>query len=319
MMRRIFPLLACTALTLLFFWKLALTDLILARGDTYTYFYPLWAARDAALRVGQLPLWTPDVLMGAPLLADPQLGTLYPPNWLTISLTPPDAVRISIVLHIVWAALGMFWLARRTVGVGVLGAWVAALAFTFGGYVGAHVEQINQLHGIAWLPWALLVYSAALRRPMRYLPLLAIVFALQVLSGHTQTVFMTGVALTIFGLLSANKTPRTMLGALLGLAVAALLAVVLALPQLYPTLELAGMSNRSGGFNPAQALAFSWNPLLIGRGLLPSYDAQVFGEYVAYPGVAALALALLGALTPNRRCWVWLALVAAGVLLALGL
>ena len=90
---RIIPVLLLIALTLLFFWKLAFTDMILARGDTYAYFYPYWDARNGAFRAGELPLWTPDIFMGAPLLANPQLGTFYPPNWLTIPFRAPDAIR----------------------------------------------------------------------------------------------------------------------------------------------------------------------------------------------------------------------------------
>ena len=314
-------------LTLAFFWKLAFTDLILARGDTYFYFYPLWAARDAALSQGKLPLWSPSIFMGVPLLSDPQLGTLYPPNWLTVGLAPPDAVRVSILLHVTWAAVGAFALARRAIALTFFPALTAACIFAFGGYVGAHVEQINQLQGIAWMPWALLCLHQMRQRPALYIPLLAMIFALQLFSGHTQTVFMTGVALGVYGLVHSftvvsdaarRDQLRRSAVLLISLAAAVVLAVILALPQLYPTLELTGLSNRGGGFNPQQVLAFSWNPLLIGRGMLPSYDAQVFGEYIAYPGVIGLALAVIGLLTWDRRRWPWLALVIVGVLLALG-
>ena len=76
--------------------RLALTDLIFGKGDAYHYFTPLWAARDAALRAGQLPLWTQDLFMGAPLLADSQLGTFYPPNWLTVWLPAWTALKVSV-------------------------------------------------------------------------------------------------------------------------------------------------------------------------------------------------------------------------------
>ncbi len=323
----VLPVLLIIGLTLVFFWKLAFTDLILARGDTYFYFYPLWAARDAALSQGQLPLWSPAIFMGVPLLSDPQLGTLYPPNWLTVRLAPPDAVRVSILLHVTWAAVGAFVLARRAIALTFFPALTAACIFAFGGYVGAHVEQINQLQGIAWMPWALVCLHESTQRPRLYIPLLAVIFALQVFSGHTQTVFMTGIALGVYGLVHSftavsddarHDRLRRAVMLLISLAAAVILAVILALPQLYPTLELTGLSNRGGGFNPQQVLAFSWNPVLIGRGMLPSYDAQVFGEYIAYPGVIGLALAVIGLLTSDRRRWPWLVLVIVGMLLALG-
>ena len=42
--RRAIPLLVA-ALALVFFYRLAFTDSILARGDTFAYFYPYWHAR----------------------------------------------------------------------------------------------------------------------------------------------------------------------------------------------------------------------------------------------------------------------------------
>lgn len=287
-LKRFAPLLLAIVLTLGFFWQLALTDRILARGDTFAYFYPYWDARDSALRDGRLPLWSPDLFMGVPLLANSQLGTFYPPNWALAGLRAPDAIRLSILLHVAWAFVGVYLLARRTTGAGRLAALAAALVYAFGGHVGAHVEQINQLQGLAWLPWALLLLDAALTRPWRFTPLLGAVLALQLLSGHTQTVFITGVGLGIYGLASGRWRFFPVLVA------AALLAGLLALPQLVPTLELTGISNRSGGFNQNQATAFSFGPFVFGRGLLPSYDRTMFGEYVAYPGVIGLGLALLG-------------------------
>lgn len=316
-MRRVGLAVFLVGFVLLFGYKLAFSDLILARGDTYAYFYPLWAARDAAFLQGQLPLWTGEVFMGAPILADPQFGTLYAPNWLTIGLAPPDAIRISILLHLLWALIGAYLLARRVVLLPVIPAIMAGALFAFGGYLGAHVEQINQLQGLAWLPWAGLVYHFALTRPIRWLPVLAAIFALQVFSGHTQTVFITGVGLAIYGLIAAP--PQQRLKAPLWLALAAAIAAVLALAQLWPTLELTGLSNRGGGFNPQQAMAFSWTPWLAGRGLLPSYDAQVFGEYIAYIGVIGLGLAVIGAGSGDRRRWPWIALALVGIVLALGL
>ena len=43
------------ALVLLFCWRLAFTNQILARGDTFLYFYPLWDYRAAALLAVLLP------------------------------------------------------------------------------------------------------------------------------------------------------------------------------------------------------------------------------------------------------------------------
>ncbi|MFN8375923.1 MAG: YfhO family protein [Anaerolineae bacterium] len=328
-MRRLIPLLTLLALTLACFHKLAFTNGIIARGDTYIYFYPYWAARDAALRAGHIPLWTPDIFMGAPMLADIQVGVLYPPNWLTLSLNTPDAIRLSILLHEAWMALGAYLLARRALRLSTLAALLAAALFAFGGHVGGHVEQINQLQGLSWLPWAFCAFHLTLARPtwrerLLALPLLALVMALQVLCGHTQTVFITGLGLALFGLFhlpltSVSRWFKSLLLPVSLLMLAAIAALLLTLPQLAPTLELIGLSNRQDGLSQWGATAFSLSPFVVGRALLPNYDTPLFGEYIAYLGVLGLGLALVGVfLTPRRQSLPWLVLALLGLALALG-
>ncbi len=60
--RDLLALLALLALTLLFFWKLAFTNLIIARGDIFYYFYPY---RDfAAQAVREAPRLSRRLAMG---------------------------------------------------------------------------------------------------------------------------------------------------------------------------------------------------------------------------------------------------------------
>lgn len=309
--RRIFslqsPLLApllLAGLTLLFFHKLAFSGMILARGDVYTYFYPYWAARSGAFLNGLFPLWSPDIFMGVPLLANSQLGTFYPPNWLVTTLAPPTAITVSLLAHIFWAMLGVYILTRRALNLDQIPALVASVLFGLGGYLGGQVEHINQLQALSWLPWAFYLFHQSLResRPENRLPnilLLGTALALQLFAGHPQTVFITLVGLGVYGLaLIASRQNMTYRAGIFRLIVCFLLATVLMLilasPQWIPTLELAGQSNRSGGLNQQQAMAFSFSPFLIGRGLLPSYDGLLFGEYIAYSGVIGLALAVIG-------------------------
>lgn len=361
--QRFVVVLILIVLTLLFFYKLAFTDLILGRGDTYVYFYPYWQARNTALAQGHLPLWTPDLFMGAPLLANPQLGTFYPPNWLTIPFSAPDAIRLSVLVHIAWALLGTYVLARRTIKLDSIPALTASVMFGLGGYMGAHVEQINQLQGLAWLPWLFVLLHGSLIpsvdsgfKPTASFPnfntilytlLLAIALALQLFTGHTQTVFISLVGLGMYGLvyaihaaakrdLSLRKRVFALLRPFAILGAAGVLAMVLALPQIIPTQELTSVSNRRSGLNPAQATAFSFDPYVLGRGLLPSYDGQLFGEYVAYVGIIGLGLALVGALVQSSALpsvgmgegtdrpyrvsprLVWFVIAGVGIVLALG-
>jgi hypothetical protein len=335
---RLLPYLALAILALLFFHKLAFSGLILGRGDVYSYFYPYWTERHEALRDGRIPFWTTDLFMGSPLLANSQMGLFYPFNWPLTPLDAPTAITISLLAHLIWGLWGTYRLGRAQLRLDVMPALLAAVLFGLGGYVGAKAENINQLQALAWMPWVMLWFLPPLPRRLpktarlergvggevlysltRILQV-GIGVALQLLAGHPQTVFITLVGLGIVSLAPSNPlgTPLTT-SARLGtriaaflqysrgvagragmLLVAVLIALVLAIPQLLPTAELSGQSNRGGGLNPQQAMAFSLNPALIGRGFLPAYDALVFGEYMAWLGVIGLGLAVLGGVSGGR-------------------
>jgi len=341
-MRRILRILPISliigALTALFFYQLVFTDRILARGDTYVYFYPYWDIRNEAFRAGELPLWTPDIFMGAPLLANPQLGTFYPLNWITAPFNAPEAVELSILLHLFIAGLGVYGLYNNTLGKdeqSSLPALLAAVLFTFGGYVSYHVEQINQLQGLAWMPILFLLFHLAVtgKRLLLYSLLLAMGFSLQLFTGHTQTVFITGIGLGFYALglgiaaIGGQSTPQNHIRSvgrpLLILAIPSVLALILTIPQILPTMELTGWSNRQGGFNVQQATAFSLPPDYIPRAVLPSYNGQFLGEYGTYLGVIGLVLAILGAIqkpSSEKRTlrWMWVAIALIGIAFALG-
>lgn len=317
---RLIRLVGLAALVLIFYAALVFSGRILGRGDTYAYFYPYWHARDAALRAGELPLWSSVLFTGVPLLANSQLGTFYPLNWPLSIFEPPQAIAVSILIHVLIAGLGAYAFAREALLITPLAGFMAAVVFAFGGYVGARAEQINQLQGLAWMPVILLLTLRVRGSPARGL-LLGMALALQLLTGHTQTVFITGVGMLILsvGQMIASRNyrfweyhteaekqarlrrlDRRQIAALMA---AGLLALVLALPQLAATVELSGVSNRAGGLTPNEVTAFSLSPFAVGRGLLPGYDGPeglISNEYIAYPGVIALGLAIIGALTPIR-------------------
>jgi hypothetical protein len=326
---------ALILLTIAFFWKMVFTGLILPRGDVFAYFYPYWQYRDVVLRTGHLPLWNPYLFMGAPFLANSQAGVLYPLNWPMVWLEVTSAVKAAIVLHVALAAAGMYFFSRRTLSLSLLGATLAASTLAFGGYLTAQVEHINQLQGLAWLPWLFWLWDELIaRRHIRALFWLGLVLALQLLAGHTQSAFISGVGLGAWALWHAvSRTPATegqhsrfpklhmKIWPMAALAAAALLALGSAAAQLLPTLELTRLSNRSSGLPFDEAVSFSLRPWIAGRALLPSYDpTPLFSEYIGYIGIAALLLALIGAWTRRRDKTTQglIGLAALGLFLALG-
>ncbi|MBN1889751.1 MAG: YfhO family protein [Thermoflexales bacterium] len=288
------------ALVVLVFWKLALTNLVIARGDVLTYFYPYLDYAAEATRQGRLPLWNPYLFMGVPFLANSQAGFFYPLNRLLSWLAVTRAVSVTIVLHAWLAGLGAYALARKSLRLGRAAAWTAGAAFAAGGCLAAQVEHVNQLQGLAWLPWLVVCFDGwrdassapGLRRA--WLGLVLIV-ALQLLAGHTQTAFISLFGLGVYVVLSCPLRPWRAWGRqLAALAGAVLLGAGLAAAQLLPTFELTRWSIRSEGLSWREAVSFSLKPSLLGRALLPGYGQALFPEYVAYLGLAGLALAAVG-------------------------
>jgi hypothetical protein len=155
---------------------------------------------------------------------------------------------------------------------------------------------------------------------------IALLFSLQILAGHTQTTFITAVALLLWlaGQMIETRNWKLSISNLQSpissLLFGGLLALLLTAVQLLPTLELAGQSARQSGLTVNEVLSFSLHPLLLTQALLPRIGQSLFSEYVAFIPLTMLMLAVLGA-------WQWrqvrgvlpaVILVVIGLLLALG-
>lgn len=332
-------------LLLLFFHKMILSNLILARGDTFLYFYPYWEMAAEALRAGRVPHWNPHIFMGAPFLANSQVGFFYPLNWLVwFPFATPYAAKASIVLHILIAMWGAYLAGERAMGLDRSGAVVTAVLFALGGYLTAQIEHINQLQGLAWLPWYLVVltYAGDEKVLSNFVVVaktavgLTLLFSLQFLAGHTQTLFISIVMVLLWsvgkianyylnaagedGLLFRFSTMRYRVRVPAALLIGGGLALLVTAVQLLPTFQLTQLSSRSGGLTLNEALSFSLHPLLLTRALLPAYNQSLFTEYIAIVPGTAVVLAVIGVWQWRRWRGVFpaLLLVVVGLLLALG-
>ena len=351
---------------LLVFWRLLLTNRVLATGDAFAYFTPYRDFANQALRTGKLPLWNPFLFLGSPFLANPQSAVLYPLHWPFVALSAGKSLAASAGLHFWLAGLGMALFVRRAARLSWPASLVGGLVFMLGGYLGARVGQINQLSAVAWLPWLLWLLEEAWGReralaagPGRVnwiaAAALALVVALQLLAGHSQTAFINLAGLSVAAIWPAiaallawlwtrlrrvgQPMDRAGLGAggrrLLLLVPVVALGVGLAAVQLLPTLELAGQSIRSGGLTFREVVSFSLDPRRLLIGLLPTFGENLpdrfgtpaYAEYVAFVGVVGLLLAALGLLAGRRTSegnlrsarGLAAALVVIGFALALGL
>jgi hypothetical protein len=308
--------------TLAFYYPLVFLGRALVDYDAFVYFFPQRVYLARALLEGRIPLWDPDLFLGAPFLANPQTAVLYPPSWLFV-LGPVQAIySVQLVLHGFLAALFTYLLARRAFDAHPLAAAIGGLAYAFGGFAVGQVGHLNQISAAAWLPAVLLAY-ARFARTGRWLwvGLGALALCLQLLAGHPQETYMTVIVLGLFGVtLAPWRDPRRLVWCGLGGVALCGLGGLLSAAQLLPTLELAPLSIRGAGVEWRDAVAGSLPSYLSVRALLPPYWLNVpYTEYLGYVGVVPVALAGLALLFARSRGVLFGALIATlGVFLALG-
>ncbi|MFQ6058800.1 MAG: YfhO family protein [Anaerolineae bacterium] len=209
-------------LPLAFFWQAALRQGVFYFGDIFRLYYPQRAAYAQALRQGRLPLWSPDILSGYPLLAEGEMGAFYPLNLLLYRFLPLDmALNYSVILHFMIAGLAMYLFAR-SLRLSTFGSLMAGLTYTFSGFFIGHVDHLSIMAAAPWLPIAFTLAKqedgkgklengrgrffhsplSILHFPSSIL-LCGLVLGVQFLAGHPQISLMTILALVAYALFRA--------------------------------------------------------------------------------------------------------------------
>jgi hypothetical protein len=111
-LQRHYPYLFVIAAPLILFAPFLLGAQMIYWGTPLLQFYPWRYFALESIRSGYLPLWNPYVGNGAPLVANYQSALFYPPNWLLLIVPLDLSLNWLMVLHIVWAGVGMVRLAR---------------------------------------------------------------------------------------------------------------------------------------------------------------------------------------------------------------
>jgi hypothetical protein len=189
------------------FYRLLLTNRVLASGDILLYFYPYRSYAAAAFQEGRIPLWNPYIFSGAPFLANIQAGVLYPLHWPLNWLPVTQQIYWSAAIHAWILGMGGYVLLRRW-GYGWLAGLVTALTLAGSGFYGGMIGHLNQMNGAAWLPWMLWVLE---NNPRYDIPttgsrlaklvslgashvggvaLFSLLVTLTLLAGHTQTAYI---------------------------------------------------------------------------------------------------------------------------------
>lgn len=314
-------------LPLVYFFPVTLGQKIWYGEDVFLAWIPFGTELSVALREGRLPLWAPGMMNGFPLLAEGQVGALYPVNLFLYCLLPAHwAVSYQNFVHIIWANVGMYVLAR-VYSYQIVGALLAALIFSFNGFTVSHLIHVPFITTLSWLPWVVVLnrrFQIACQtgtKTGRWFLGLTLALALQMLTGFPQLVLLSGITVALFSLFD-RWVGRTNWRAIMWAGIPWLLGAGIAAIQLIPTFELMQYSERvtvlGNTFSSSYALPLGalWRLIVHQVGDIPDTTNNEFWNYV---GILPLVLAFLAILV-QRNAWtmflVFLAL--SGISLAVG-
>jgi hypothetical protein len=180
-------------LALLFGWGIFRGQFLIG-GDAFFQAYPLRTAAWAMIRAGQLPLWTPHVFSGYPMLAMPQLGIGYPLTWTHLFLPGRYAEMIYILAPFLLAPAFLYAYLRE-LGRSRLAALLGGLAYAYGGLTtNAYGMNAAPTNALMWLPLLLVaIERARVRRSLAHsTAFAALVYAMSILTGHGQSFLFVG-------------------------------------------------------------------------------------------------------------------------------
>ncbi len=302
-------------------------------GDIASLYYYWRDFGFGSLRDGIIPLWNPFVFCGSPFAAYPEAAVFYPLNLVFLFLPLAAALNASLLIHLGLLALATYlWL--RFTGSGRLPALMGALALTGSGPVILHLAagHLSNLCTLAWVPLAFLLAEGLVRSGrLRWAAGLGVLGALQILAGHWQYVYYTGlgIALYLVGRALAGERAEGRRRLLIpGAILAGMAALGLGAVQILPARELAAESFRAG-MDLQWAGAFSLPPANLTTFILPGWlgdsltslyrGENYFWEMCAYLGLVPLILAGIAIIIRRDRLTILAALLAGvAILVALG-
>jgi len=315
----------------LFFWSALFGGEFLLTWDPLVYSYPLRTIAWEMIRQGSLPLWTPHVFSGYPLLSMAQLGIGYPLTWGYLFLPGHWAEQIYVLAPYLLAPLFTYIYARE-VGRSRIASLLAGLSFGYGGMMASWLANGMMTNAVMWLPLVLTgIHRARARSYASCLLLATVAYTMSVMTGIGQGFLYVGIVAVVYAaFISASSGAALESGQgrwlswqrwkpLAVVVGAMMLSAGVATFQILETRQMVRQSiRRALDYEDLGELSMSfsmgWQSLL-----LPLFHHE---ESTAYLHPLALGLAVLAIVTavrqPQREAHIffWLAVaVVAGVLM----
>lgn len=273
--------------------------------------------KDTVREEGEIPLWRPYLLSGAPLVGHPVAPIFYPPNALVLILSVPLALNLLVLLHLWWGGVGFYLHLRLHGGFEWLPSLIGATIFALAPKTLAHISggHYPMIAALGWFSWAWFAFTHYWQtHSWRWSLLLGVCLAAIALNdGRVLLILLIWLGICTLGYLQEGASWKRI--AMLWLTAIPVM-VGLAAIQLFPLLELLPYTNRSD-LTYDDFSTGSLPPLLL-MGILFPADLM-FPEWYLYPGALALLLAVYGWTVGwgRQERW-WGATAFVGLVMSLG-
>ncbi len=298
--------------------------------DMRGIYYAFASTVRETVHAGELPLWSPYLFNGFPLMAEPQANIFYPPAWLALVLPVNMAMSLYMVFHIWWAGLGMYAFSRG-LGARRLPSLLAALTFAFSGLLAGRLWAGHSIvYAIySWTPWIILALLWSVRQGSVWAAIVAgLPFGLAILAGHLPSFLYIGLVwLAFVGYLVTTESGGRW-KVLRQAAIALTVGLGVAAVQLLPFVQASLIASRVAAADYEFASQYSLPPAHLVTLLVPDFFGEplrigywsvpTFEELTYYAGLLPVVMFVLALRRPTRLTWLYLALMVFGLWLALG-
>jgi hypothetical protein len=323
------PIGILAGLCIIYFFQVLFLNKTFYFEDIVTFCYPLRYMLSDWLKEGEFPLWNPYIFSGMPYVGDIQTALFYPINLLYYILPTYKAIAYYIVLHFFLAGLSMYTY-LRVIKLDMVSALFGALTFSYSTFIFSEIRHLIIIGVSVWFPLLFALLELSIRkRSLFYAILGAGIFSLEILAGHIQLVYYTGLAMSVYLLVKGIQL-RTQLDQIKRIIATFLIIItlspLLAAVQLIPFAETISFSPRLKSTYEATSY-FSLPPKELIDLLIPNFTNNLDNSYrgwnfwntCGYTGVLPIVLSILSVIF--RRNWytIFFGILAIfGIIAALG-
>jgi len=299
---------AIAACVVVFYWVPMTSPSASIQGKAADVHYPMQRYLSDRISPRRFPFWTPYVLSGYPILANPEVGAWYPPNWpfFLVGVTP-RLIQLELALDAFLACWGAYLLISGHIE-SHIAAILGAFAYGLSGFFAGHASHVSLFAGAAMFPWLLLAYRRAIDlSPVRYTALGGLVGAALILAGSGQAAVASFLGLGLYAFADWWRERQRWLDAVAITVFMLTGALACAAIQLLPAMELAAHSTRAAG--SSTVIEGVLHPGSLMTLVLPDWLGAISGgftpsdiaPYYFYAGLLVLPLAAIGVVKSRMR------------------